>query len=338
MTRAAMAPAITEFTERYGRPDLPRSLWQVANTFVPFFACLAGMFAALSHSYGVALLMAPVAAGLLVRIFVLQHDCGHHSLFHSARANDTLGLVCSLLTFIPYRQWRRQHNLHHAHLGKLDRRGFHCVFTLTVREYRDAPRWRRLGYRLFRNPVLLFGLGPLFYFLLLNRFAYGGSSVRPVERRSVIATNLAIAALYLGAAALLGAGELALVMGPVFAMASVCGFWLFYVQHAFEGTYFAHSDEWDYFRAALEGTSYYKLPRLLQWFTASIGLHHVHHLGPHVPNYHLQRCHDESPLLQRVPALGLAGSLRALTLALWDEERGELVRFRDLPTRERAAA
>ncbi len=338
MTRPAMAPAIAEFTSRYGRPDLRRSLWQVANTFSPFFACVAGMFVALPGRPWLATLLAPLAAGLLVRIFVLQHDCGHHSLFGSARANDVLGTLCSLLTFIPYRQWRRQHNLHHAHLGKLDRRGFHCVFTWTVREYRDASPWRRFGYRLFRHPVLLFGLGPLFYFLLLNRFAYGGSSVRPVERRSVIGTNLAIAGLYLGAAVVLGPAEFALVMVPVFAIASVCGFWLFYVQHAFEGTYFAHSDEWDYFRAALEGTSYYKLPRVLQWFTASIGLHHVHHLGPHIPNYHLQRCHDESALLQRVPPLSLVGSLRALTLALWDEERGELIRFRDLATPEHATA
>ncbi len=336
LDRPSMAPAIAEQGARYAVPDLGRSLWQVANTFVPYVACWALMLASLSYSYWLTLALAVVAGGLLVRVFVLQHDCGHGSLFPARRANDVLGAACSLLTFIPYRQWRRQHALHHAHLGKLDRRGFHCVFTLTVREYLDAPGWRRLGYRLFRHPLLLFALGPLFYFLILNRFAYGNG--RAAERRSVRRTNLAVAVSYLALAATIGFREFALIALPVYLVASVCGFWLFYVQHEFEGGYFTTTPNWDYTRAALQGTSYYKLPRVLQWFTANIGLHHVHHLFPRIPNYHLQRCLDDSPLLQQVTPLTLWPSFRAVSLALWDEERGELVRFRDLRRASHVAA
>lgn len=319
--------AAAQLAVRYAHPDWPHGLGQIASSFLPYFLLWPLLVASLSVSYGLTLLLALPTAGFLIRIFIIQHDCGHGSFLPSRRANEVLGALCSVFTLTPFRHWRRQHNIHHAHAGKLERRGLHYVPTLTVREYRALPRWRQLRYRLFRNPLVLFGIVAPLYFLVLNRFAYSTPRDRFAERRGVVLTNLAIFAVYGTAAVVVGPANFLSAALPVFGLAGATGFWLFYVQHEFDDTYFAPEREWDYFSAALEGSSYYKLPKVLQWFTGNIGLHHVHHLGPRIPNYYLQRCHDENAQLQRVATFGLLSSLRLSSLKLWDEERRKLVPF-----------
>jgi len=330
LDRCSTAALAARLTARYAAPDRRRSLWQLASSFAPYVLIWVLMIESLAYSYWLTLALSIPAAGFLIRIFIVQHDCGHGSLFRSRRVNDRVGGFCGLFTLTPYRHWRRQHNVHHAHAGKLERRGLHYVPTLTVKEYLDASAWMRLRYRLFRHPSVLFGVVPPLYFLVLNRFNYGTPAEWSVERRSVYRTNLALAGGYAALGAVIGARELAAIGIPVLFTASIAGFWLFYVQHEFENTYFAREAEWDYFAAALRGSSYYKLPRLLQWFTGNIGLHHVHHLAPRIPNYNLQRCHDENRLLQQVAPLGVRRSLSAASLRLWDEKRRKLVGFRDL--------
>jgi omega-6 fatty acid desaturase (delta-12 desaturase) len=324
---AALAAAAAQLAQRYARPDWRRGLGQIATSILPALLMWPLLIASASLSYGLTLLLAFPAAGFLVRTFIIQHDCGHGSFLPSRRANEILGAICGVFTLTPFRHWRRQHNIHHAHAGKLEHRGWHYVPTLTVQEYRSLPSWKRLLYRLFRHPVVLFGVVAPLYFLVLNRFAYSTPEDRFAERRSVVWTNVAIVAVYGSAAAVLGAANFAAVALPVYAIAGAAGFWLFYVQHEFEDTYFAAEDEWDYFRAALAGSSYYRLPRLLQWFTGNIGLHHVHHLGPRIPNYYLQRCHDENDWLHGATTFDLASSLSLASLKLWDEERRKLVPF-----------
>jgi len=321
------ATASAELATRYARPDWRRGFAQLATSLLPYLLMWPLLVMSLSASYALTLLLALFTAGFLVRVFIVQHDCGHGSFLPSRRANEVVGAVCGVFTLTPFRHWQRQHNIHHAHAGKLERRGWHYVPTLTVREYRALSPPRKLRYRLFRNPLVLFGIVAPLYFLVLNRFAYSTPRDRFAERRSVVLTNVAIVALYGVLAAAIGGASFAWVALPVFIAAGATGFWLFYVQHEFEDTYFAPAREWDYFRAALEGSSYYKLPRVLQWFTGNIGLHHVHHLGPRIPNYYLQRCHDENPWLQCVTTLDLPSSLRLASLKLWDEEKRKLVPF-----------
>jgi omega-6 fatty acid desaturase (delta-12 desaturase) len=312
----------------YQRPDLRRSLWQLANTFVPFAALWALMLLSLGYAYWLTLALGVLAGGLLLRIFIIFHDCGHGSFFRSRRANDIVGMLAGLLLFTPYYQWRHQHAVHHATAGDLDRRGAGDIFTLTVREYLALPRWGRLRYRLFRHPAVLLGIGPLYSFLITQRFVVPGSARR--ERLSVYGTNLALAGSLLAMSALIGLRAYLLVQLPIVVVAATAGVWLFYVQHQFEDAYWAEHEGWDYAAAALQGSSYLKLPRVLQWFTGNIGLHHIHHLSARIPNYALQRCHDENPQLQAAHVLTLSSGMRTLSLSLWDEEARRMVSFRQL--------
>ena len=315
---------------KYQQPDLRKATWQLINTFVPYAALWALMIYTIQRGipYWVTLALAVVAAGFLVRIFIFFHDCGHGSFFASRRANTILGYVTGILTFTPYESWRYSHGVHHATVGDLDRRGTGDVYVMTVDEYRAAPWWKRVGYRLYEFPPVMFGLGPIFVFLIAQRFSRRGAKRR--HRYSVYITNLAILAIIVVASLTIGLRTYVLVQFPIIYIAGVMGVWLFYVQHHFEGVYWARHDEWDPWRVALEGASYYKLPRLLQWFTGNIGLHHIHHVRARIPNYNLQQCYDEVPAMQSVKPLTIRESLKALHFSLYDERRKKLVGFREL--------
>jgi len=319
-------------TAEYGRSDLRKSLWQVMDTFVPYLALWALMVYLVRQQfpYWIILILAVVAGGILVRIFILFHDCCHGSFFASRRANAILGYVAGILTFTSFEDWRRAHNTHHATAADLDRRGFGDVWTMTVDEYLAAPLRRRLGYRFYRHPFISLGLGSPLLFLFLHRFSSKGAGRR--ERRSVIYTNLALLVIFGAATWTIGLRTYLLVQLPIILIAGSFGLWLFYVQHQFEDVYWVRHGSWDPLKVALEGSSYFKLPKILQWFTGNVGLHHVHHVRPSIPNYNLQKCHDDLPVFQAVKVMTLKTSLRSLFLRLCDEKHRKLVSFRALKT------
>ena len=320
---------------RYQQPALWRSVWQIVNSLVPYGALWYLMYVSLGVSFWLTGVLALLAGGFLVRVFIIFHDCGHGSFFESRRANDILGFITGLLSFTPYYHWRWEHALHHATSGDLDRRGAGDMWTLTVQEYLEASRWQRLLYRLARNPFILFVLAPVFLFVVKQRFASSRAPRR--ERRSVYWTNLALLAMVAGLSCLLGLKTYLLLQLSVLMVAGVAGVWLFYVQHQFEGVYWERRQEWDYCTAALRGSSFYKLPKVLQWFSGNIGFHHIHHLSPRIPNYNLEKCHRAEPLFQTVKPVTLLSSFRALTFRLWDERRRKLVGFSAVKNRPRGA-
>jgi acyl-lipid omega-6 desaturase (Delta-12 desaturase) len=297
---------------------------------VPYALLWYLMYRSLAVSYWLTLPLAVLAAGFQVRVFIIFHDCGHGSFFQSRKAAALVGFITGVLTFTPYYHWRWQHALHHGSAGDLDRRGMGDVWTLTVQEYLEASRWQRLAYRLARNPVVLFVLAPLFLFLVKQRFV--APKAAPRERRSVYWTNLAVLAMAAALSWMIGLQAYLVIQLTVMAMAGTAGVWLFYVQHQFEGVYWARHDEWDYTTVALQGSSFYKLPRILQWFTGSIGFHHIHHLNPRIPNYNLEKCQKTVPLFQAVKPVTLFSSLRSLTFRLWDEQCQKLVGYGCLRT------
>ncbi|MBS3953993.1 MAG: fatty acid desaturase [Methylomicrobium sp.] len=312
---------------KYAQPDVRKAFWQVANTLLPYLGLWALMIATVVYEwpFWTTLLLTIPAAGFLVRLFILFHDCCHGAFFPSRLANRVLGYITGILTFTPFEDWQRTHIIHHGASGNLDRRGVGDVWTLTVDEYLAASRIKRLGYRLFRNPLILFSVVPLFLFLIIQRFPSPGAKKR--ERKSVIYTNLAIAALIILMSMTLGFKAYLLIQLPVIFMAATIGMWLFYVQHQYEDVYWARQQNWDLISSGLEGSSYYKLPKVLQWMAGNIGLHHIHHVRANIPNYNLQRCQNEVPLLQTVKPLTLLESFKSLWLNLWDEERQKLVSF-----------
>jgi acyl-lipid omega-6 desaturase (Delta-12 desaturase) len=334
----ATPPRWREVVGKCQQPKLPRALWQVANTLVPYAALWSLMYLTLGVSCRLTTALAVLAGCFLIRVFIIFHDCGHGSFFKSRRANDILGFITGVLCFTSYYHWRWQHAIHHSSAGDLDRRGTGDIWTLTVREYLEASRWKRLAYRLARNPLILFVLAPLFLFLIKERFPSPKAPRR--ERNSVYWTNLALLAWIVGLACLFGLKDLLLLQLGIIAVAGTGGVWLFYVQHQFEGVYWERRGEWDYCTAALKGSSFYKLPKVLQWFSGNIGFHHIHHLSPRIPNYNLEKCHRAEPLFQTVKPVTLLSSIKSLTFRLWDERRRKLVSFgalRDRPPGARRA-
>jgi acyl-lipid omega-6 desaturase (Delta-12 desaturase) len=319
-------PAWQDIVARYQESALWPALWQMVNTLVPYAALWYLMHLSLGVSYWLTAALALLAAGFSVRVFIIFHDCGHGSFFKSRKANDILGFITGVLSFTPYHHWRWEHALHHASAGDLDRRGTGDVWTLTVQEYLEASRWQRFAYRLARNPFILFALAPAFLFLIKQRFP--SPKARGRERRSVYWTNLAVLALATGLSCLFGVRIYLLLQLGILMVAGTAGVWLFYVQHQFEGVYWERRDEWDYCTAALKGSSFYKLPKVLQWFSGNIGFHHIHHLSPRIPNYFLEKCHRAEPLFRTVKPITLLSSFKSLTFRLWDEQRRELVGFR----------
>lgn len=316
--------------ERYREPSFSQGIKQLVASVIPFCLLWGAMWFSLGYSVWLTLLLAVPTAGFLVRIYILHHDCGHGSLFKSKKLNDITGFVLGLLVFTPYLSWRRHHALHHASSGNLDRRGFGDVETMTVSEYLRLTSRKRLAYRLYRNPLFLFGVAPAVYFVILQRFTFGLPPSWKKERVNIHYTNLALAACIAALCWLMGWRDFLMVHVPVTILASSLGVWLFYVQHNFEGTYWEHHDDWDFAAAALEGSSYYHLPKVLEWMTASIGFHHIHHLDSRIPSYRLQECYANSAVLQRVNRLTLRQSLSCINYKLWDEQTGRMVGFSNL--------
>ena len=319
-----------EVVARYQQPSLWRSVWQIVDTLVPYAVLWVLMYRSLAVSYWLTLPLAILAAGFLVRVFIIHHDCGHGSFFKSQKANDVCGFITGVLTATPYHLWRWEHAVHHAGSGDLDRRGLGAVWTLTVQEYLEASRWKRFAYRMERNPFVLFGLAPSILFIVLHRFSSAEASKR--DRHSVCWTNLALLALAAVLSWIIGLKAYLLIQLPVTMVAGMAGVWLFYVQHQFEGVYWQRHGQWDYTAAALEGSSFYKLPKILQWFSGNIGFHHIHHLSPRIPSYYLERCYNANPAFQRVTPLTLFSSLKLLTFRLWDEAHHQLVGYGYLRT------
>ncbi|MFE5426146.1 MULTISPECIES: fatty acid desaturase [Bacillaceae] len=305
-----------------------QSIWQIVNTLGPFIILWYLAYISLSVSYWLALIPAVFAAGFLTRIFIIFHDCTHHSFFKNRRANRIVGTIMGVLTLFPFDQWGHEHSVHHATSGNLDKRGTGDIWTLTVDEYLAAPLKLRFAYRFYRNPLVMFGLGPIYVFLLKNRFNRKGA--RKKEKMNTYLTNVIIVALVALLCLAVGWQSFLLVQGSIFMISGSVGIWLFYVQHTFEDSYFEENEEWEYVLAAVEGSSFYKLPKLMQFLTGNIGYHHVHHLSPRVPNYKLEMAHNNTQPLENVPTITLATSLRSLRFRLWDEDSKNFVSFKDI--------
>ncbi|HEY6168523.1 MAG TPA: fatty acid desaturase [Verrucomicrobiae bacterium] len=317
-----------EIVLKYQEPSLWRALWQVVNTFGAFAILWYLMYRSREVSYWLTIPLAVLAGGILIRVFIIFHDCGHGSFFKSRMANDVLGFIAGVLTFTPYYHWRWEHSIHHASAGHLDKRGTGDVWTMTVQEYLEASRWKRFAYRLARNPIVLFGLAPLFLFLVLQRFPKSRADKR--ERYSVYWMNLAILGMAAGLSWVFGIVPYVLIQLTIQMVGGGVGVWMFYVQHQFEDVYWERGENWDFTAAALQGSSFYKLPKVLQWFSGNIGFHHIHHLSPRIPNYNLERCHRADPLFQQVKPITLTTSWKSMTFRFWDEQRKKLVGYREM--------
>jgi acyl-lipid omega-6 desaturase (Delta-12 desaturase) len=320
-------PAWYQTTAKYGRSNLRKSLWQLVDTFVPYGLLWALMIHTVQqgYPYWITLVLALVAGGILVRIFIFFHDCCHGSYFASRRANTILGYVSGILTFTPFEDWRYAHNLHHATAGDLDRRGIGDIWTMTTAEYLAAPLRRRLAYRIYRNPFVLFVPGPALLFLFFQRFTTRGAGKR--ERKSVFLTNVALLVVIAVASLTIGFHTYLLIQLPIILVGASLGLWLFYIQHQFENAYWVPHQSWDPMKVALQGSSYLKLPKILQWLTANIGLHHIHHVRPNIPNYNLQQCYDDVAAFQAIKPITIRTSLSLLRLGLYDEQEKKMVTF-----------
>ncbi|ETT64591.1 fatty acid desaturase [Paenibacillus sp. FSL H8-0457] len=311
----------------YEEIDTKASIGQLFNTLVPLILLWYAAYLSLSVSYWLTIPIAVVASGFVVRTFIIFHDCCHGSFFKSRKANKILGTITGVLTLCPYEQWKNTHAIHHATSSNLDKRGIGDMWVLTVEEYGAASFWQRLYYRVYRNPIVMFGLGPIAIFLISYRFNRKGA--RRKEKISNYTTNILIVALYALLCWVIGWQAFLLVQAPIFMVSGMLGIWLFYVQHQFEETYYEHDEEWSYINAAVEGSSYYKLPKVLQWITGNIGFHHVHHLSPKVPNYNLEKAHEAAPPLQKATTITLKTSLKSIRFRLWDEEKKVFVTFKE---------
>ncbi|MCY8977512.1 fatty acid desaturase DesE [Bacillus atrophaeus] len=319
---------LTKQVAAFAQADTKNSMLQLLNTFIPFFGLWFLAYFSLNISYILTLGFTVAAAGFLTRIFIIFHDCCHQSFFKKKRYNNVLGFITGVLTLFPFLQWQHSHSIHHATSSNLDKRGTGDIWVLTVNEYKAASKWTKIAYRLYRNPFIMFILGPIYVFLFTNRFNKKGAKRK--ERINTHLTNIAIVALAVISCLIFGWQSFLLVQGPIFLISGSIGVWLFYVQHTFEDSYFEADEDWNYVQAAVEGSSFYKLPKLLQWLTGNIGYHHVHHLSPKVPNYKLEEAHENHEPLQNVPTITLKTSLQSLKFRLWDEEKKQFVTFRDI--------
>jgi acyl-lipid omega-6 desaturase (Delta-12 desaturase) len=307
---------------KYAYPETWRSLWQVFNTLVPFLVMWYLAYRSLAVGYWLTLLLIIPAAGFMARLFIIFHDCCHGSFFKSMKANDRLGLVLGVFVFTPFYEWKHSHAIHHATAGDLDRRGIGDVYTMTVEEYLAAPWHKKLGYRILRNPMFLFSVSSFMVFVVFHRF--WGPTAGKREKSSVIWTNIALAAVSGWIMLEIGWAAFLLIQVPLMLFVSSMGVWLFYVQHNFEPTYWERHADWEFFNAGMDGSSFYKLPKVLQWFTGNIGFHHIHHLSPKIPNYKLEECHNDNPAFQIEP-LTFRQSLSSWFFRLWDEKEKMLV-------------
>ncbi len=312
----------------FEKSDMSASVKQIINTIPPFFILWYLAYLSLDVSIFLTLALAVVASGFIVRTFIIFHDCTHGSFFKSKKANAILGTITGILTLFAYEKWKRDHSIHHATSSNLDKRGVGDVWVMTVDEYVAATPGRRLAYRLYRNPIVMFGLGPLFLYLVSNRF--NRKDARPKERNNTYLINVALVALYAFMIWLVGIEAFAIIQGTILIVAGSFGIWLFYVQHQFEDSYFEDESQWDYVKAAVDGSSFYKLPKVLQWLTGNIGYHHVHHLSPRVPNYRLEQAHESTPPLHKATTITLKTSLKSFHFRLYDESKKTFVSFKEI--------
>ena len=312
----------------FEKSDIRISVRQMINTILPFLVSWFLAYQLLSVSIFLTLPFTLIAAGFDVRMFIIFHDCTHGSFFKNKKANAIVGTITGVLTLFPYEKWKREHAIHHASSGNLDKRGVGDIWVMTIEEYIEASKWTRLKYRLYRHPLVMFGLGPLWLILVTSRF--NRKDARKKERHNTYLINISLVVLYSALIYLIGWQAFLIVQGTTMFIAGVLGIWLFYVQHTFEDSYFEDEQEWDYVKAAIEGSSYYELPKVLQWVTGNIGFHHVHHLSPRVPNYHLEKAHTSTPPLQRATTIGLFSSLKSLRYKLYDANNKTFVTFREV--------
>lgn len=313
----------------YQRASYAHGIWQLANTLIPYALLWYLMVLSLQVSYWLTLGLSVLAAGFLVRIFIFFHDCGHNSFFPSTAVNKRVGFWLGVLTFTPSEHWWHSHAIHHATSGNLDKRGTGDVTTLTLEEFYDKAWLQRLGYRFFRNPLVMFVLGPIFMFIIMHRLPTPNYGKR--QTLNVHLTNLAILALAVGMSLLIGWQAYLAIQLPVIFLAGMAGIWLFYIQHQFEDTYWDRAENWNYVASALLGASYYRLPRLLEWFSGSIGYHHIHHLSPRIPNYNLAACQKSSPVLQKwARVVTIPESIQAVRLKVWNESTRKLEAFKPM--------
>jgi omega-6 fatty acid desaturase (delta-12 desaturase) len=312
----------------FEKSDTKSSVRQILNTIPPFILLWFLAYQSLSISIWLTLALGIVASGFVIRMFIIFHDCTHGSFFKSKRANNIVGTITGVITMFAYEKWKREHAIHHATSSNLDKRGTGDVWVMTVDEYVAASFWSRLSYRLYRTPLVMFGLGPIYLFLVVNRF--NRKDARRKERLNLYLTNFMIVTVYALLIWAIGWQAFLIVHAPILFVSGALGIWLFYVQHQFEDSYFVDGDDWDYVRAAVDGSSYYKLPKVLQWVTGNIGFHHVHHLSPRVPNYKLEKVHESTLPLQQASTITLASSLKSIHFRLYDEKNRTFVSFKEV--------
>jgi omega-6 fatty acid desaturase (delta-12 desaturase) len=317
----------------YEKTEIKASVRQLINTLGPLVVLWYAAYLSLSISFWLTLVCVIVTSGFVIRTFIIFHDCTHQSFFKNKLANKIVGTITGIVALVPYEQWKYTHSMHHATSSNLDKRGTGDMWLLTVDEYLEASKWRKLAYRFYRNPFVMFGLGPIMVFLFQYRFNRKGAKRK--ERINTYVVNISIVSIYALLIWAIGWQAFVLVQGPVFFISGCLGIWLFYVQHQFEDSYFENEDEWDYVKAAVDGSSYYKLPKVLQWFTGNIGFHHVHHLNPKVPNYHLEEAHNATPPLHNATTITIGTSLQSLRFRLWDEENKGFIGFGGMKQRVR---
>jgi omega-6 fatty acid desaturase (delta-12 desaturase) len=313
---------------RYNKPDPWRSWWQIINSVGPYIILWVAMIFTIRFSYLLTLLLSVFAAGFLVRIFIIFHDCGHGSFFRSKRLGKIVGIITGLMVFTPYHKWHHEHKVHHQTVGNLEKRGMGDVMTLTVKEYMNSSRFKKLYYRIYRSPVVLFIIAPILLFTIAHRFTRKYMS--PREKLYVHLSTLSLIAAVAGLMLLIGWKTFLLIQLPVLFIAAGHGVWLFYVQHQFRHVLWTSSENWDYKTVALQGSSLFKLPGILNWFTGNIGYHHIHHLSPLIPNYNLKRCHEENTIFQQIKPVTFFSAFESLLLRLWDEKRQMLIKFSEV--------
>ena len=312
----------------FAKSDIKKSVMQIVNTIPPFLILWFLAYQSLSISIWLTLALAVVASGFVIRTFIIFHDCTHGSFFKNKKANDIVGTITGVLTLFAYEKWKREHSIHHATSSNLDKRGVGDIWVMTIDEYIEAPKMERIKYRIYRNPLVMFIIGPLYLVLISSRF--NRKDARKKERNNTYLTNLILAVVYTGMILLVGWQAFVIVQGSIMFIAGALGIWLFYIQHTFEDSYFEEESEWDYVKAAVEGSSYYKLPKVLQWATGNIGFHHVHHLAPRVPNYNLELAHDSTPPLQQATTITIKSSVESIRYRLYDPEKKRFVSFGDV--------
>lgn len=320
---------INENLAKYLTPSLGRSIWQITNTFVPYVGLWILIVYSLSVSYWLTAFLIVLAAGFLVRLFIIFHDCGHGSYFKSQKANRIVGVFFGILAFTPYDKWHNQHMRHHGTVGNLDKRGVGDVWTMTREEYQGSDKWNRLKYRIYRNPLVMFGIGSLYVFLIQNRLTK--KEMTKKEKLNVYFTNAALLLIFTGMSFAIGVGTFLIIQLSILYIAAISGLWLFYLQHQYEDVAWFRSKDWNYRTVALKGSSFVKFPKLLQWFSGNIGFHHIHHLNARIPNYYLNTCYREISVFKEVKPVTFLMSLKSLKLRLWDEQIQKMVSFNGRP-------